>query len=99
MATAQAAGAAPTSIFETAYRKLKDSVSSADASAFQSTSFEEVWKTAGDIEKAHKARGNLRNMRRIAPYLNSLENYSNVVEVLCNGTPYLPFIWVCIHHP
>ncbi|TVY46999.1 Vegetative incompatibility protein [Lachnellula occidentalis] len=91
MATVSTAN--PNSIFETAYRKLKDSVSSADASAFQSTSFEEVWKAAEEIEKAHEARGNLRNMRRIAPFLKGLQNYAKVIEVLCNGTPYMPWIW------
>ncbi|TVY84848.1 Vegetative incompatibility protein HET-E-1 [Lachnellula suecica] len=88
--------AAQNSVFETAYRKLKDSVSSVDANAFQATSFEEVWRAAEEIEEAHKARGNLRNMRRIEPFLKSLENYSKVVEILCNGTPYLPWIWAPI---
>ena len=91
--------ATPNSIFETAYRKLKDSVTSAEANAFQSTSFEDVWKAAEEIEKAHEARGNLRNMRRIAPFLKGLQNYSKVIEVLCNGTPYMPWIWVSIANP
>lgn len=89
----------PNSIFETAHRKLKDSVSSAHADAFQTTSFEEVWTAAEEIEKAHEARGNLRNMRRIAPFLKGLQNYSKVIEVLCNGTPYMPWIWVSLAIP
>ncbi|KAF2812552.1 uncharacterized protein BDZ99DRAFT_413355, partial [Mytilinidion resinicola] len=35
-------------------------------------------------------------MKRIQPLLDGLERYSKVVEVLCNGTPYLPWIWAPI---
>ncbi|KAI0123226.1 hypothetical protein BJ170DRAFT_641233 [Xylariales sp. AK1849] len=30
---------------------------------------------------------------RIAPFLGAAERFSQVVEVVCNGTPYLPWIW------
>jgi hypothetical protein len=60
-------------MFEVAFKKLKDSVTPADATAFQSTTLEEVWKAAEDIEKAHKERRSLRNMAHIAPFLHCLE--------------------------
>ncbi|EUC41875.1 hypothetical protein COCMIDRAFT_57997, partial [Bipolaris oryzae ATCC 44560] len=32
-------------------------------------------------------------MARLDPFLRGMEHYSKVVEVLCNGTPYLAWIW------
>jgi hypothetical protein len=32
-------------------------------------------------------------MRRLTPLLNGLEHYAKVIDVLCNGTPFLPWIW------
>lgn len=35
-------------------------------------------------------------MRRLAPLFNGLEHYSRVVDILCNGTPFLSWIWAPI---
>lgn len=35
-------------------------------------------------------------MRRLEPLFKGLENYAKVVDVLCNGTPYLAWIWAPI---
>ncbi|KAF2728956.1 ankyrin [Polyplosphaeria fusca] len=32
-------------------------------------------------------------MARLQPFLQAMEHYAKVVEVLCNGTPYLSWIW------
>jgi hypothetical protein len=82
--------------FETAIKTLKRTISPTDAIAFQSTSIEDVWKAAEEIQEAQRKRKSLRGMRRIEPFLKGLEKYSKCIEVLCNGTPYLPWIWVSI---
>ncbi|PSN61329.1 hypothetical protein BS50DRAFT_534675 [Corynespora cassiicola Philippines] len=35
-------------------------------------------------------------MARLQPFLHGMEHYAKVVEVLCNGTPYLSWIWAPI---
>jgi hypothetical protein len=80
--------------FESAIITFKQTISPSDAVIFQSTSIEDVWKAAEKIQGDQKQRKSLRNMRRIEPFLKGLEKYSKVIEVLCNGTPYLPWIWV-----
>jgi hypothetical protein len=79
---------------ESAFLKLKQSVSNNDALVFQSTTLEDVWKAAEEIERVQRQRKSLRNLKRIEPLLGALEKYSKPVEILCNGTPYLPWIWV-----
>jgi hypothetical protein len=45
------------------------------------------------IERQLRARRMQKNMARLDPFLQGMEHYSKVIEVLCNGTPYLPWIW------
>lgn len=87
---------AATQIFETAISKLRQTVSPADALAFRLTHAEDVWKAAEVIQNIQRERKSLWNMRRIEPFLQALGKYSTAVDVLCNGTPYLPWIWVII---
>lgn len=89
-----AASAPATTTLAEAFDQLKRSVSASDAVVFQSTSLQDVWKAARDIEQHQQQRQSVRNLRRIEPLLNAIGKYSKVIEVLCNGTPYLPWIWV-----
>ncbi|KAH8587407.1 hypothetical protein B0O99DRAFT_733524 [Bisporella sp. PMI_857] len=82
--------------FDTAFKNLKQSVTTTDANAFQSTTLEDVWKAAEEIQEEQRRRKSVRNMRRIEPFLKGLEKYSKSIEILCNGTPYLPWIWAPI---
>lgn len=80
--------------FQEAFERLRRSVSTDDARDFQSTDLQHVREAARDIERQLAARQCLRNLRRIQPLFDGLERYSKTVEILCNGTPYLPWIWV-----
>lgn len=80
--------------FNVAFERLKETVSKDDARSFASTTMEDVWAAAKDIERQLESRRSLRAFHRIQPFLSGLEQYSKVIEVLCNQTPYLAFIWV-----
>lgn len=80
--------------FDEAFEKLNQTVSSDDALLFNSTTLEDVWKTAIQIQQAQRKRRSLQNLRRLEPLLQGLEKYSKAIEVICNGTPYVPWIWV-----
>lgn len=84
----------PEASFSDAFERLKLSVSTSDAEAFQKTSLQDVLDAAQAIETEQRERRSLRNLRRIEPFLSAIEKYSGVIEVLCQGTPYLPWIWV-----
>ena len=84
--------------FEKAFERLRVTVGKDDARSFNSTTMRDVWTTAKEIEKNLESRNSLRAFRRIQPFLAGIEQYSRIIEVLCNGTPYLPFIWVGYHY-
>lgn len=85
---------APQFTLEHAFQKLKQSITPTDAHVFQSTELKDIRIAAEDIEKEQRKRQSVRNMARLKPLLDVLEKYSRVIEVLCNGTPYMPYVWV-----
>jgi hypothetical protein len=84
----------PQDVIESAFAKLKQSVSEEDAHEFDTTELKDVWLAVRSIQSEQKKRQSAQNLRRIEPFLRGIEKYSKVIEVLCNGTPYMPYVWV-----
>lgn len=83
--------------FKTSFERFEQTVnriSVSDHREFSSTTLKDVRQAAKEIEQQLAARQCMRNMRRLEPLLDGLEAYSKAVEVLCNGTPYVSWIWV-----
>lgn len=96
MPLAPAVSAPARQTMRAAFEKLERTVTPADSRAFRSTTLLQVRTTALELENQLAARQALCNLRRLAPLLNGLEHYSKAVDVLCNGTPFLPWIWAPI---
>lgn len=80
-----------------AYDELERTIIPADAQEMRSvTTIEQVRQAALRTETMLAARQSLRNMRRLVPLLNGMEHYAHVVDILCNGTPFLAWIWAPI---
>ncbi|EDU43054.1 conserved hypothetical protein [Pyrenophora tritici-repentis Pt-1C-BFP] len=87
--------------FQESFAKFEKTVvkrSKDDQRDFADTTLRDVWEAVGEIERLLAARQCLRNMKRLEPFLNGLEAYAKVVEVLCNGTPFMPWIWLASDH-
>jgi hypothetical protein len=84
----------PLDIISEAFNKLKQSISDEDAHYFASTELEDVWVAVREIDSAQRQRQSAQNLRRIEPLLKGIEKYAKVTEVLCNGTPFLSYVWV-----
>lgn len=77
-----------------AFERLEQEVKHDDARIFQSTTLHDVRRAVRQVEQQLAAQQRLRNLQRIQPFLDGLEGYSKPLEVLCNGTPFLPWVWV-----
>lgn len=86
--------ASPRNLISDAFEKLRRTISAEDAHEFASTNLKDVWKAVQDIQNLQRKRQSVQNLRRIEPFLRGLEKYSKVIEVLCNGTPFMPYAWV-----
>ncbi|KAI8934434.1 hypothetical protein NX059_009166 [Plenodomus lindquistii] len=76
-----------------AFERFAETVQSNDRRDFQNTKLQDVRNEAMRIEGQLRARRTQRNMARLEPFLLGMEHYARVIEVLCNGTPYLSWIW------
>ena len=64
------------------------------ARSFLSTDIRDVYEASLQIEKQLASKQRVCNMRRLRPFFEGIERYSKAIEPLCNGTPFLPWIWV-----
>lgn len=85
---------AATKTIETAFKLFRHTVSPQDTRLFDSTDLQDVWQAVRRTERTLATIDQSRALRRIEPFLSALGHYSKPIEVLCNGTPYLPWIWV-----
>lgn len=79
-----------------AFVELEKTITPGDARNFRSATLEQVKSEVLKIENELAARQSLRNMQRLAPLFQGLEHYAKVMDILCNGTPFLPWIWAPI---
>ena len=83
-------------IVEKALDDLKSTVTPEHKRTFSDTKLEDVWNEARAIERHQGTRLALRNMRRIEPFLRSLETYSTVIDTFCQGFTPMVWVWVCM---
>lgn len=81
---------------QNAFKELRRTITAQDSKDFDSATLQHVRQEALDIENQLAVRQSLRNMRRLMPLFTALEHYSKVADPLCNGTPYLHWIWAPI---
>jgi len=84
----------PQSVIKDAFEKFRRSISEEDAKSFATTELKDVWTVVREIESTQRKRQSVQNLRRIEPFLRGIEKYTKVIEVLCNGTPFMPYAWV-----
>jgi hypothetical protein len=89
--------ASPQDTISNAFEKFKRSISEEDAHTFASTKLKDVWSAIREIDSKQRKRQSAQNLRRVEPLLRGIEKYAKVVEVLCNGTPFMPYAWVRTH--
>ena len=80
--------------FKEAYDAFIKSIRPDDATFFQGLTLEDIESTALEIQDSQRKKRSLRNLRKIAPLFEAFRKYAKVIDVLCNQTPYLPFVWV-----
>jgi hypothetical protein len=83
-------------LIELSCQRFRQSIEVDDDREFQRLSLEDVRQGVLDIQRELRAKQCLRNLDRLSPYLDAADRYSRAVGHLCNGVPFLPYIWVCL---
>ena len=81
-------------LIELSCKRFSSEISNEDDELIRATSLDDVRVAIAQIETQLASRGSLRYLSRLNPYLDAVERYSKAVDPLCNGVPFLPYIWV-----
>lgn len=57
-------------------------------------SVEDVREAISQMERYLASRQKLRNFERLVPFLDAADRLTKPIDVLSNGVPFLPYIWV-----
>jgi len=80
---------------EAAFEQFRASIYPCDDKTFRSTELKDVYNAVRAIERSQSERRCLRNTRRIQPLFDGLKLLGNLLEPLCQGVPFLCYIWAC----
>lgn len=84
----------PQSIIQDAFTKLEQALYRSDIQLFRTTTLTDVREAAKIISRDQAQRRCLQNLRRLEPFFEALGKFGGAIETLCQGTPYLCYIWV-----
>jgi hypothetical protein len=91
------AGLAQTA-FEKTLAEFKSGLKKRDQETFRLTTLTDLEKSIADLQAEQHRKRRLQNLNRLNPFLEGLKQYGEVVDVFCNSSQFLPFIWVsCCH--
>ncbi|KAF4631381.1 hypothetical protein G7Y89_g6756 [Cudoniella acicularis] len=80
-------------VFERVLEKFKVPLKKKDRDNFQMTTLPQLQKAIADIQKKQQSERRMQNMTRLGRFVEAMEEYWKVVEVFCNSSQFLPFIW------
>ncbi|KAF2872665.1 hypothetical protein BDV95DRAFT_570327 [Massariosphaeria phaeospora] len=83
-------------LFKEAFEKLEAIVKATNTQhvlVFNDSTLNQLHQACRVIEEDLRKRKCVRNMARLRPFLQRIHHYYQTIEVLCNGTPYVSWIW------
>lgn len=83
-----------TPLFEKALEEFKKTLKKKDKENFSFSTFADLEKTIGDLQAKQHSQRRQQALIRIKPFLEAMEQYGKVVEVFCNASAFVAFIWV-----
>lgn len=75
------------SAFSRVLSAFRSRLSAQDRADFELTTFKDLQIAIDEIQKAQAQRRGIRNLNKIRPFLNGLQQYSKVIEVLSMRNP------------
>ena len=82
------------SVFQQALDEFRKSLTEDDQNQIMYTTLEDLQRCVLDIQDRHNTARRSRNMGRLKPFLEAMEQYGKVIEVFLNASQILCFVWV-----
>lgn len=74
--------------------KSKAQLTTKELEEFKFTSLDGLRSTIKRIQQDQEAKRRMRHMKRLEPFLKTMETYGKIVEVFANTSETLAFVWV-----
>jgi len=81
-----------------AFRKGAD-LDEAEVAEFQLTDLASLNLAINDIQNKQFQNKKLMYMRRLEPFLKTMQDYGQILEVFLNVSDFIAFVWVRSHQP
>ena len=81
--------------FQQALSRFKIGLTDSEVADFQFSSLDNVYDAIEEIQRHQKASKAMRNLNRVKPFLEAMDQYGKVIEVFLNTSGFVAFIWVC----
>lgn len=82
------------SVFQQALDEFRKNLREDDQNQIVCTRLEDLQRCILDIQEKHNTARWSRNMKRLKPFLEAMEQYGKVIEVFLNASEILCFVWV-----
>jgi len=80
--------------FERALNEFKKELTKKDQDIFKNTTLDGLKKCIGELQKKQHSSRRLRNLNRLKPFIEAIEQYGKVVTIFANTNEILAFVWV-----
>jgi hypothetical protein len=80
--------------FKRVLSRFQNSLSDKLKTEFQCVDAEDVYKATYDIQRQQAKTGTLRDLIRLKPFLDAIEQFGQILEIFTNSSEYISFIWV-----
>ncbi|KAL9075640.1 MAG: hypothetical protein Q9157_003927 [Trypethelium eluteriae] len=81
------------SAFESALADFEKDLKPEEKQSFQYTKIEDVKLAILEMQKDQERTNTMRNLNRIQPFLMAMEEFSRIIEVFLNASPFVCYIW------
>ncbi|KAJ3530677.1 hypothetical protein NM208_g8843 [Fusarium decemcellulare] len=86
-------------LIQRACERFQKQLSDEDCRTIQVMSqVDDVRQAICQVEKHLASRQSLRHLDRLTPFVDAMDRLSKPIDVLCNGTPFMPYAWTAQHH-
>ena len=82
------------SVFQQALDDFRKGLREDDRNQIMYTTLDDLQRCILDIQNKHNTARRSRNMGRLKPFLEAMEQYGKVIEVFLNASQILCFVWV-----
>ncbi|KAG9233941.1 hypothetical protein BJ875DRAFT_377537 [Amylocarpus encephaloides] len=81
-------------IFESILNEFKSGLKKKHRDEFQVATLQQLQQQIGEIQNKQQSERRMQNMARLGRFIEAIEEYGKVIEVFCNSSQFVPFIWV-----